>query len=179
MLSRHLIFTPDLLTIKSILMDIYAILQILIATFAATSAMTLFSYAVSASFRELYKEPVLLTFLLKQLKIDVSDKGKATLAWILHYFIGFIFVYTYHILWVNHILSLSLLNAFLLGSICGIIGIAGWMILFKLADYKPHIDFKGYYIQLFFAHIIFGIVAALFYYLTLTIILIAKSNVTI
>ncbi|WP_281310189.1 hypothetical protein [Flavobacterium flavigenum] len=78
-------------------MDIYAILQILIATIAATSAMTLFSYAVSASFRELYKEPVLLTFLLKQLKINVSNKGKATLAWLLHYFIGFIFVYTYHL----------------------------------------------------------------------------------
>ncbi|GGF05254.1 hypothetical protein GCM10011518_13060 [Flavobacterium limi] len=141
--------------------------------------MTLFSYTISAGFRELYKEPVLLTFLLTQLKIDVSIKTKATLAWLLHYFIGFIFVVIYHILWVNNILKLSFLNAFLLGSISGIIGIAGWMILFRLADYKPKIDFKGYYIQLFFAHIIFGLVAALFYYLTLTIILIAKSNVTI
>ncbi|PXY46670.1 hypothetical protein [Flavobacterium hydrophilum] len=160
-------------------MDIYTLLQILLATIAATSAMTLFSYAISASFRELYKEPVLLTFLLTQLKIDVSIKTKATLAWVLHYFIGFIFVLIYHFLWANNILKLSILNAILLGSISGIIGITGWMIMFKLADYKPNIDFKGYYIQLFFAHIIFGLVAALFYYLTLTIILIAKSNVTI
>jgi hypothetical protein len=160
-------------------MDIYILLQILLATIAATSAMTLFSYAISASFRELYKEPVLLTFLLAQLKIDVSLKSKATLAWLLHYFIGFIFVFIYHLLWVNNILQLSFLNALLLGAASGIIGIIGWMILFRLADYKPKIDFKGYYIQLFFAHIIFGLVAALFYYLTLTIILIAKSNVTI
>lgn len=164
---------------KSLHMDIYILLQILIATIAATSAMTLFSYVISASFRELYKEPVLLTFLLAQLNIEVSHKSKATLAWLLHYFIGFIFVLIYHFLWINNILKLSLLNAVLLGSISGIIGIIGWMILFRLADYKPKIDFKGYYIQLFFAHIIFGVVAALFYYLSLTIILIAKSNVTI
>ncbi|WP_163397586.1 hypothetical protein [Flavobacterium fluviatile] len=160
-------------------MDIYAFLQILLATFAATTAMTLFSYAISASFRELYKEPVLLIFLLDQIKIEVSNKSKARLAWMLHYLIGFIFVVIYHFLWINNILKLSLLNAVLLGSISGIIGILGWMILFRLADYKPKIDFKGYYIQLFFAHIIFGVVAALFYYLSLTIILIAKSNVTI
>lgn len=160
-------------------MNIYTFSQIVLATIAATSAMTLFSYAISASFRELYKEPVLLTFLLTQLKIDVSIKTKATLAWLLHYFIGFIFVLIYHFLWVNNILKLSFLNALLLGSLSGIIGITGWMILFRLADYKPKIDFKGYYIQLFFAHIIFGLIAALFYYLILTIILIAKSNVTI
>jgi len=164
---------------KILLMDIYTLLQILVATIAATSAMTLFSYVVSASFRELYKEPVLLTFLLAQFKIEVSLKSKATLAWLLHYFIGFIFVLIYHLLWGNNILKLSLLNAVLLGSISGIIGIIGWMIMFRLADYKPNIDFKGYYIQLFFAHIIFGLVAALFYYLSLTIFLIAKSNVTI
>lgn len=164
---------------KILLMDIYTLLQILVATIAATSAMTLFSYVISASFRELYKEPVLLTFLLAQFKIEVSLKSKATLAWLLHYFIGFIFVLFYHLLWGNNILKLSLLNAVLLGSITGIIGIIGWMIIFRLADYKPNIDFKGYYIQLFFAHIIFGIVAALFYYLSLTIFLIADSNVTI
>jgi hypothetical protein len=148
-------------------MDIYTLLQILVATIAATSAMTLFSYIISSSFRELYKEPVLLTFLLAQLKIEVSLKSKATLAWLLHYFIGLIFVVIYHFLWVNGILKLSLLNAFLLGSISGIIGIIGWMILFRLADYKPSIDFKGYYIQLFLAHIIFGLTAALIYYLSL------------
>jgi len=160
-------------------MDIYALLQILVATIAATSAMTLFSYAISASFRELYKEPVLLTFLLVQLKIDVSIKTKAILAWLLHYFIGFIFVFIYHLVWIHNILQLSFLNALLLGAASGIIGITGWILLFKLSNYKPDIDYKGYYIQLFFAHVIFGLVAALFYYLFQTIILIAKSNVTI
>ena len=145
-------------------MDFYIFLQILIASIAATSAMTLFSYVISTSFRELYKEPVLLTFVLSKLNLDLSLKTKATLAWLLHYFIGVIFVVIYHFLWFNNILKLSILCAILLGGISGIIGIISWMFMFKITDHKPAIDFKGYYIQLFFAHIIFGITAALVYY---------------
>lgn len=144
-------------------MDLYIFLQILIASIAATSAMTLFSYIISKSFRELYKEPVLLTFILSKLNLDLSIKTKTILAWLLHYFIGLIFVIIYHILWFYNILRLSLLSALLLGAISGIIGIISWMFMFKITDHKPQIDFKGYYIQLFFAHIIFGITAALVY----------------
>lgn len=145
-------------------MDYYIFLQILIASIAATSAMTLFSYIISKSFRELYKEPVLLTFILSKLNLDLSLKTKTILAWLLHYFIGLIFVVIYHFVWFYNILKLSLLSALLLGSVSGIIGIIGWMFMFKITDHKPQIDFKGYYIQLFFAHIIFGITAALVYY---------------
>lgn len=142
----------------------YIFLQILIASIAATSAMTLFSYIISKSFRELYKEPVLLTFILSKLNLDLSIKTKTILAWLLHYFIGLIFVIIYHILWFYNILKLSLLSALLLGAVSGIIGIISWMFMFKITDHKPQIDYKGYYIQLFFAHIIFGITAALVYY---------------
>lgn len=142
----------------------YIFLQILIASIAATSAMTLFSYIISKSFRELYKEPVLLTFILSKLNLDLSIKTKTILAWLLHYFIGLIFVIIYHILWFYNILKLSLLSALLLGAVSGIVGIISWMLMFKITDHKPQIDFKGYYIQLFFAHIIFGITAALVYY---------------
>jgi hypothetical protein len=151
-------------------MDFSTILQILLVSIAATSAMTLFSYAVSASFRELYKEPVLLTFLLAQLKLELSAGTKKTLAWLIHYIIGLLFVIGYHLLWVNNILTLTVLTSILLGAISGIIGILGWVIMFKIARYKPAIDFKGYYIQLFFAHVIFGLVAAAAYYLSLTVL---------
>jgi len=146
-------------------MNFYIFLQVLIASIAATSAMTLFSYAISKSFRELYKEPVLLTFVLSKLKLDLSLNTKAILAWLVHYLIGLIFVVIYHILWYYNILDLSVLSAILLGALSGIIGIISWMFLFKITDYKPKIDFKGYYIQLFFAHVLFGLTAALVYYL--------------
>lgn len=131
--------------------------------------MTLFSYAISEGFRELYKEPVLLTFLLKQMKLELSVEKKKILAWLIHYIIGLLFVIGYHLLWINNVLEISVLNAVLLGAICGIIGILGWVIMFKIAKYKPAIDFKGYYIQLFFAHVVFGLVAAATYYLSLIV----------
>ncbi|WP_394775634.1 hypothetical protein [Flavobacterium sp.] len=94
-------------------MDIYIFIQLLIVSIAATSAMTLFSYAASASFRELYKEPVLLTFMLTKLNIEVQPKAKATLAWLLHYFIGLLFVLAYYYLWIKDILPVSFKRLFI------------------------------------------------------------------
>jgi hypothetical protein len=45
--------------------------------------------------------------------------------------------------------------------------------MFKLSNHKPAIDFKGYYIQLFFAHVIFGLTAAAVYALSLTTLILA------
>ncbi|KQB42732.1 hypothetical protein [Flavobacterium aquidurense] len=160
-------------------MDIYIILQLIIVSIAATSAMTLFSYAASASFRELYKEPVLLTFMLTKLHMELAPLTKSILAWLLHYFIGLLFVLAYYFLWVRNILPVSFLSAFLLGFISGIIGILGWMIMFKMSDHKPEIDFKGYYFQLLLAHIIFGLIATAVYSLSITILILAKSYVTV
>jgi hypothetical protein len=144
-------------------MTFHILSQILIATIAATSAMTLFSYVVSASARELYKEPVLLTYILSSLKIEVSPQTKTFLAWLLHYIIGLFFVLVYHYLWVNNVVEMSWPAAFVLGALSGIVGILGWVLLFKIVPQKPNIDFKGYYVQLFFAHIVFAIVALIVY----------------
>lgn len=140
-----------------------SILQILTATLAATSTMTLFSYLVSAAAREVYKEPLLLTYVLSFLHINVSPTTKSILAWALHYFIGLLFVIGYHILWTNGIMEISWSSTFILGACIGIIGIVGWMILFSIIPQKPNIDYKGYYIQLFIAHLIFSITTFLVY----------------
>ena len=144
-------------------MNFHILSQIVISSVAATSLMTLFSYAVSASARELYKEPVLLTYILSSLKIEVSAQIKTFLAWLLHYLIGLAFVLAYHYLWLHDIIEMSWPAAFVLGAASGIIGILGWVFLFKIVPQKPNIDIKGYYVQLFFAHIIFGIAAFMIY----------------
>lgn len=156
-------------------MDFYTFFQIIIVSLLATSAMTLFSYTMSASFRELFKEPVLLSFILIKTNLELSVQTKKYLAWLLHYFIGFIFVLAYHIIWLYNILYLSIISTLLLGIVSGVIGIIGWVLIFKISDYQPKIDFKGYYIQLFFAHIIFAIVATVVYYLSSTISLLANA----
>ncbi|QOG00677.1 hypothetical protein [Flavobacterium sp. MDT1-60] len=144
-------------------MNFYIPSQIIIASIAGTSVMTLFSYAVSSSARELYKEPVLLTYVLSSLKVEVSPQIKTFLGWLLHYLIGLFFVVIYHYLWSYDIIEMSWPAAFVLGAVSGIIGILSWFFLFKTVPQKPNIDFKGYYIQLFFAHIIFAIVAFFVY----------------
>ncbi|MFH6995030.1 hypothetical protein [Flavobacterium sp. FlaQc-48] len=160
-------------------MDFYTFIQLLVVSITATSAMTAFSYAASRKFRELYKEPVLLSYMLKIFKVKLAKQSETTWGWILHYLIGFLFVIIYHWLWTKDILPLSFLSALLLGAVSGIIGIIGWMIIFNISHHKPDIDFKGYYIQLFIAHVIFGIVAAAIYFISLTILLLAKTYVTV
>ncbi|TDW52118.1 hypothetical protein EV144_101801 [Flavobacterium sp. 270] len=150
------------------MMDFYTFIQLLIVSIIATAAMTSFSCFMSKQFQELYKEPVLLSFVLSKLKMELSVKSEKILGWLLHFLIGFLFVLAYYVLWVKDILPISTLSALLLGAISGIIGIICWMFIFKMSNHQPHIDFKGYYLQLFFAHIIFAIIATAFYSLSLT-----------
>lgn len=148
-------------------MNFHIAFQILISSIAATSVMTLFSYAVSASAREIYKEPVLLTYVFTRLHIKISPNLKNILAWVLHYLIGLFFVIGYHFLWFNEFLEISWAASILIGVVSGIIGIIGWVILFEIIPQKPNINFTVYYIQLFVAHVIFGVVAFLVYKLFL------------
>lgn len=140
-------------------MNFETFIQILISSLVATSVMTLFSYIISESFRELYKEPVLLSYCLTTLAISLSAKAKNILGWIIHYIIGFLFVIGYYLIWKNEIMNENWTAALILGAISGIIGIVSWVIIFKISDYKPKIDFKGYYLQLFLVHVIFGLSA--------------------
>ena len=160
-------------------MDFYIIIQLILVAIGATSAMTWFSYAMSKSFRELYKEPVLLSYALKKTNISLSEKSQKTWGWLIHYIIGFLFVMGYYIVWVKNMLSVSPLNALLLGVISGVIGILSWIVIFKMTDHQPPIDFKGYYIQLFFAHIIFAVTATALYSITLTLLILLKAYVTV
>lgn len=140
------------------------IVQIILATIAATSLMTAFSYTISEAFRELYKEPLLLQYLMTRFRLGFKGTTKMIACWALHYFIGLIFVLIFHFLWKAGFIEITWLAGLIYGAIIGIIGIAGWVVMFNLSNYQPRIDFKGYYLQLFIAHVIF----------TLTIILVYK-----
>lgn len=156
-------------------MDLYVIIQLVLISIGATSAMTWFSYASTKNFKELYREPVFISAVLAQIKINIPIETKKNLGWVLHFVIGFLFVLTYHIIWVKDILAISVLSALILGVISGVIGIISWIIIFKITRYHPPIGFKGYYIQLFFAHIIFAIVATGLYFLTLILLILSKT----
>lgn len=141
----------------------HIIIQLLLVTFFATSAMTIFSYIISVSFKELYAEPLLLKYLLGRLDIKISNSYRGMLGWLIHYIIGFLFVLSYYFLWHYKIAPLTLLSGLILGAISGIIGIVSWIIMFKLSNFNRKATDKGYYVQLFFAHIIFALIAVLDY----------------
>ncbi|KAF2080150.1 hypothetical protein DMA14_16805 [Flavobacterium sharifuzzamanii] len=141
--------------------------------------MTLFSYAMSKKFRELYKEPVLLGYAIDRMKIKIAAEKAKILGWISHYAIGFLFVLGYHFLWLDYPELLSPQGVLLLGAASGILGILSWMFIFEMTQYNPQIDVKGYYIQLFFAHMLFAITARVLYSITLTLLILIKSYVTI
>lgn len=129
---------------------------ILLAAFAATSLMTAFSYMVSDAFRELYKEPLLLQYLITRFNIGITGVWKVITGWAVHYIIGLIFVVIFHILWRLNLYDITWLTGLIYGILIGIIGIGGWVVMFILSNYKPRIDFKGFYLQLFFAHLVFA-----------------------
>ncbi|RZJ34438.1 MAG: hypothetical protein EOO51_09525 [Flavobacterium sp.] len=133
------------------------IVKILVATLAGTSTMTAFSYIVSEAFQKLFKEPVLLAIIMKKLRVDASAKTKTVLAWLLHYFIGLLFVLSYELAWNYFNIPQSWLVGCIFGCISGIIGILGWMLIFRIPGKPPNVHFSEYYLQLFFAHVVFAL----------------------
>lgn len=142
------------------------LLLLLIATLLSTTAMTLFSYAVSAAFRDLYKEPVLLDYLMHRYRIRIGEREKTVAAWLLHYFLGLVFVIGYLIPLQLGYYRNSWVSGIVFGILIGLIGIVGWKIMFRLAGRTPIANPTLYYVQLFLAHIVFGLTTVVSFYIT-------------
>jgi hypothetical protein len=132
-------------------------LELLVETITGTTLMTIFSYLAGESFRRLFSEPAMLNYVIRISSVELNPKLNSILGWLLHYLVGLLFVVPYHWIWNSGLLSDNWLSGIILGGISGIIGILGWMIIFSLPREKPKVAFAEYYIQLFFAHIVFAL----------------------
>jgi len=126
-----------------------------IATFMATTLMTLFSYMVALLVAQPFKEPFLLAVLLNKFKVTDNTTNRV-IGWILHYVLGLLFVLFFEVLLQMKWLSISWSSALIYGVVIGILGILGWKILFHVTNKKPKMNYTGYYTQLFIAHVIFA-----------------------
>lgn len=133
------------------------ILKLLIAAFSATNIMTTYSYLVSISFKKLFKEPVMLNFILDGAGIRPRGKWKKFSGWLAHYLIGLAFVLLYEIIWRYTRVEFGFVSGIIFGIISGLVGIACWRLIYRLPDGNPHIPSKEYAIQLFFGHVIFAV----------------------
>ena len=134
------------------------ILKVVIAALVATSLMTLFSYAYSAVRKQQFRETELLNHLLARLHwIDPSAGVHHWAGWCIHYLIGLFFVAIYY--WTGIVHDFS--DYVIAGALAGMVGVAGWKVIFALHPSPPSIPFKEYYLQLIAAHMVFGIGAYL------------------
>lgn len=135
--------------------------KILWAGTLGTSTMTLFSYAVSKKTGKQFSEPELLEKFLKRKGLKRSSALLS--AWVVHYTIGSLFVKIYDLIWKRRSINPKANNGAILGAISGIVAIIVWKNALRSARMLKPIFRNEYYFQLFLAHVIFGITAALTY----------------
>lgn len=131
--------------------------KILIAAFSATNIMTTFSYLVSLSFKKLFKEPVMLNFILDGAGISLKGRVKKFAGWFAHYLIGLAFVIAYESIWHYTGVEFGFLSGILLGIISGFVGVCCWWLTYRLPDGNPRVPSKEYAALLFVGHVIFAV----------------------
>ena len=133
------------------------LLKIMIAAFSATNIMTTYSYLVSISFKELFREPIMLNFILDGAGINLKGRFRKFSAWLAHYLIGLAFVLIYEAVWRYTNIEFGFTSGICFGIISGLIGVSAWRLCYRLPDGKRHVPSKEYAIQLFFGHVIFAV----------------------
>jgi hypothetical protein len=131
------------------------LLKIAIAAFSATNIMTTFSYLLSTNFKKLFKEPVMMNFILDGVGIELKGKWHKAGGWIAHYVIGFVMVIVYEAIWRFTSVKFGFISGIIFGIISGLIGIMCWRAIY-LTSIHEDVTRRSYYIQLFFGHIIFA-----------------------
>lgn len=118
--------------------------------------MTLFSILVNIFSKYELREHILLKRIAAASTLLPS---KPYIGWLIHFCFGLGFMLLFEGLWVITSMGKSLPWAIAVGGLMGFLGILGWKLLFKCYPVFHDINFKLYYIQLFFAHIIFSLTA--------------------
>ena len=135
-----------------------AILAIFISGILGTAVMTGFSHIVELFTDHKFNEAHLLNEFINRSKTTTSKIGKNHyLGWLLHFMIGVCmagFLYCYYFYMADNVL---IWTGVFLGFILGIVGVAGWSIIISAHSDPPEIKWKLFFVQLIFAHIIFGV----------------------
>jgi hypothetical protein len=148
-----------------------AIFTLLVA-YVAAALMTTFSYIFSSIRKGKFKEPMLLNELMARLHwIPVHTIAYHPLGWLTHFVVSVLFVAAFEIVKHHTGIDLTFLTLTMAGAIFGVIGIIGWEITFRIhPSPPPDVKLSEYYLQLFIAHIVFGIGMFVGYYLVSVIL---------
>ncbi len=131
----------------------------IIAWIVAISLMSSFSSLWSTLTGIEFREHVLLSHLVIKGHIPLFSPKQQLIGWVIHILMGAIFMASYELLWKFTGVIRSIQWSLIFGVFIGIVGIMGWMLMFKFHKHPPKIDFTHYYIHLLFAHIVFSLAA--------------------
>lgn len=136
------------------------IIKTLLSGIVATSAMTLYSYAVSRSKKENFREPELLAELADDFLPASAQNLAIPVGWIAHYKVGLGLALALEAYWQKSGKKRSLSNGILAGAVAGLGGIMVWELTFRLHPREPRIPYKRFYGQLLLAHILYAVTLA-------------------
>ena len=138
-------------------------IKILYSSLLATSAMTLFSYFYSIITNDDTREPELLAKLINRLIPGESQKNAKSNGWVVHYSVGLLFAELYDQIWQKQTLNVNVRNGLVFGGLTGISAILIWKFTLNIHPYPPAVNFGSFALNLFLAHLVFGLVNALAY----------------
>lgn len=134
----------------------------IIAWLISVLMMTSFSVLISYISKKEYREPTLLSKLISGNNKDVKEtSGNLFLGYLIHFAIGGVFIIIYILLYRYIEQISSIFWTLLVGLLFGGMGIFGWILLLEITKNPPKIHYKGFFLQLIFAHIIFCLSAML------------------
>lgn len=133
------------------------VLKTILSGIVATSAMTLYSYAVSRKKGENFREPELLAELADDFLPASTHHLAIPVGWIAHYKVGIGLALALEAYWKKNGKNRSVLNGILAGTVAGLGGIMVWELTFRLHPHEPVIPYKRFYGQLLLAHIVFAV----------------------
>ena len=136
-------------------------MRVVNAALLATSFMTLFSYAYSFLSKDNTKEPQLLGKLIHRL--GVPHKRAKVAGWAAHYGVGLLFAELYGQIWQRTSVNANAKSGLVFGGLSGIAAILIWKFTFAIHPFAPAVNFSSFAVNLFLAHLIFGLFAAIGY----------------
>jgi len=131
--------------------------SIWIASLVGTTLMTIFSMVLGILMSKEFSEPKLLQVMFRPKNKNLRRKNE--IGWITHYLMGVFFAWS---IWFCTDLiggEYTYLNALFLGVLLGLLGVVGWLLLFKFRKKPPQLDIPAFLVQLVFAHIVFSVSA--------------------
>lgn len=141
-------------------MDFKHFMITLLSGLVGTLGMTMVMYLYAATTGRFTKVIHLLgSMLAGDPNFEKPEKNSLILGTLGHFGVGVIFSFAYFLLWNWGIFQINLTDSVLIGAASGFVAIVVWKSYLTLYRQAPTISQTHYFIALFLAHLVFGMIS--------------------